>query len=113
MDSFAVLGGSQSAVDRGRILAEAQNFSRGLADEPANVLTPTKLSEHAREMAAAYGLDCEVLDQDRMRQLGMGALLGVAQGSAEPPALIVLRYRPGSAASQDHLGLVGKVRLLR
>jgi len=108
VDWFALLGGSQAAVERGRILAEAQNFSRSLADEPGNILTPTKLAEHARAMATEYGLDCEVLDQDRMRQLGMGALLGVAQGSAEPPALIVLRYRPVTATSQDQLGLVGK-----
>jgi len=58
-------------------------------------------------MSSEFGLECEVLDQDRMRQLGMGALLGVAQGSAEPPALIIVRYAPASA-SKDHLGLVGK-----
>src|SRR5580704_7170978 len=104
--SFAVLGGSQAAADRGRILAEAQNFSRGLANEPANLLTPTGLAESARKMAADYGLECEVLDQDRMRQLGMGALLGVAQGSAEPPAMIILHYKPAAKpSSKDHLGL--------
>ena len=70
---FSVLGGSQAAVDRGRILAEAQNFSRDLANEPANVLTPTLLAERAKQMAAEFDLECEVLDQDRMRQLGMGA----------------------------------------
>jgi leucyl aminopeptidase len=108
VDSFAVLGASPAALERGRILAEAQNFARVLAEEPGNVMTPTVLAERAREMAAAHGLECEVLDQDRMRQLGMGALLGVAQGSAEPPALIVVRYRPAQAASPDQLGLVGK-----
>src|ERR1700691_3100288 len=107
--SFAVLGGSQNALDRGRILAEAQNFTRDLANEPANVLTPTLLAERAKQMASEFGLECEILDQDRMRQLGMGALLGVAQGSAEPPALIVLRYKPATApSSKDHLGLIGK-----
>ena len=106
--SFSVIGGSQAAVERGRILAEAQNFSRDLANEPANVLTPTLLADRAKEMAAEYGLECEVLDQDRMRQLGMGALLGVAQGSAEPPALIVIRYKPAATATKDHLGLIGK-----
>src|ERR1700735_168856 len=109
VDSFSVLGGSQAAVDRGRILAEAQNFSRDLATNPANVLTPTLLAERAKQMASEFGLECEILDQDRMRQLGMGALLGVAQGSAEPPALIVIRYKPASAStSKDHLGLIGK-----
>src|SRR5207253_10834461 len=55
------------------------------------------------------GLECEVLDQDRMKQLGMGSLPGVAMGSSEPPAMIVLRYRPaGQEAQTAHLGLVGK-----
>jgi leucyl aminopeptidase len=109
VDSFAVLGGSPAGVDRGRILAEAQNFTRSLANDPPNLLTPMRLAERGRELAAEFGLDCEILDQDRMRQLGMGALLGVAQGSAEPPALIVLRYQPATApTSKDHLGLVGK-----
>jgi leucyl aminopeptidase len=109
VDSFGLLGGSQAAADRGRILAEAQNFTRDLANEPANVLTPLVLADRARKMAEEFGLECEVLDQDRMRQLGMGALLGVAQGSAEPPALIVIRYKPaGTPASKDHLGLIGK-----
>src|SRR5580704_4542660 len=109
VDSFAVVGASQAAVDRGRILAEAQNFTRSLANDPPNLLTPMRLAERARELASEFVLGCEILDQDRMRQLGMGALLGVAQGSAEPPALIVLRYQPATApASKDHLGLVGK-----
>ncbi|MBV8841964.1 MAG: leucyl aminopeptidase [Bryobacterales bacterium] len=99
----------EEAVERGRILAEAQNFTRDLANEPANRLTPLLLAERARAMAAEMALECEVLDQDRMRQLGMGALLGVAQGSAEPPALIVVRYKPATPPkTSDHLGLVGK-----
>jgi leucyl aminopeptidase len=59
-------------------------------------------------MAAECGLECQVLDQDQMRELGMGALLGVAQGSAEPPVLILLRYRPLEESGGTHLGLVGK-----
>jgi leucyl aminopeptidase len=99
----------EQAVERGRILAEAQNFTRGLANEPANHLTPLLLADKARSMAAEMGLECEVLDQDRMKQLGMGALLGVAQGSDEPPALIVVRYNPATPPKNgDHLGLVGK-----
>jgi len=98
-----------AAVERGRIVAEAQNFARELANEPANRLTPLGLAEYARGMAEAFGLEYEVLDRDRMAQLGMGSLLGVAIGSAEPPALIVLRYRPAAATGNSvHLGLVGK-----
>jgi leucyl aminopeptidase len=74
-----------AAFERGLTLAESQNFTRDLVTEPANRLTPTELGRRAQQMAAANGLDCEILSQDRMRQLGMGSLLGVAQGSAEPP----------------------------
>jgi leucyl aminopeptidase len=59
-------------------------------------------------MATEFGLQCEVLDRDAMEKLGMGSLLGVAIGSAEPPVLIVLRYRPASVRGSAHLGLVGK-----
>jgi leucyl aminopeptidase len=60
-------------------------------------------------MSGAQGLGCEILDQKRIEELGMGALLGVSKGSAEPPALIVLSYRPAAEpGTKDHLGLVGK-----
>jgi leucyl aminopeptidase len=111
--TFSVLAAQEGedfdrAANRGRILAEAQNFTRTLVNEPANRLTPSKIAEAARQVARETGLECEVLDQARMHELGMGALLGVAQGSAEPPALIVLRYRPDHPAGESHLGLVGK-----
>ncbi len=101
-------GGLQAAAERGRIIAEAQNFARQLSNDPANRLTPAKLAENAKQMAAEFGLEYEVLDMEAMAQLGMGALLGVAQGSANPPFLIVLRYAPSDAAARDHLALVGK-----
>jgi len=113
LESFRVVAGREGAnveegVRRGRILAEAQNFTRSLVNKPANRLTPSDIADAARQMAAEFGLECEVLDRDQMKALGMGALLGVAQGSAEPPALIVLRYRPEKAEGTAHLGLVGK-----
>jgi leucyl aminopeptidase len=97
-----------TAAECGRILAESQNFTRGMVNEPANRMTPTKMAEAARQMASEVGLECEVLDRDRMTELKMFSLLGVAQGSAEPPALIVIRYRPAQADGKTHLGLVGK-----
>jgi leucyl aminopeptidase len=66
------------------------------------------LAERACKVAEDFGLEYEVLDRDRMSQLGMGSLLGVALGSAEPPALIVLHYRPAVGGGSVHLGLVGK-----
>ena len=86
--------GVEKAFERGRIIGEALNLSRDISVEPPNILTPTAMAERARAMVQGTGLSFEVLDRDRMRQLGMGALLGVAQGSAEPPALIVMQYKP-------------------
>ena len=100
---------ARPSFERGRILGDAQNFTRELVNEPANLMTPSRLADRARAMASESGLECEVLDEPRMRQLGMGSLLGVAQGSSEPPALIIIRYKPAQApATKDHLGLVGK-----
>jgi len=110
--SFVLLSAASDEVNegvrRGRIIGESQNFTRDLVNEPGNRLTPSLLAERAQKMAAEQGLECEVLGTDRMKQLGMGALLGVAMGSAEPPALIVIRYKPATSSSPDHLGLVGK-----
>jgi leucyl aminopeptidase len=97
----------RAAVERGRILAEATNFARDLGNEPPNVLTPTEFARRAQTMAASVGLECEVLGPEEMAELGMGGLLGVAQGSAEPPRLIILRYR-GGTPDQPGIGLVGK-----
>jgi leucyl aminopeptidase len=100
--------GLEAALERGRIVGEALNVARDISVEPPNTLTPTTLADRARAVAQECGLSIDVLDQDRMRQLGMGALLGVAQGSAEPPALIVLQYKPEKATAEGHLGLIGK-----
>ena len=111
VQSFTVVAdgaGLEEAVAVGRILAEAQNFARGLVNEPANLLTPAKVAGAALQMATEYGLECEVLEKSRIEELGMGALLGVAQGSAEPPALVVIRYTPANPGSQAHLALIGK-----
>ena len=110
---MAVAPGGEAALEevarRAEIIAGAQNYARALVSEPANRMTPALLAERARALAAEEGLECEVLDQDRMRQLGMGALLGVAEGSAEPPVLIVMRYRPRETPEPAaHLGLIGK-----
>ena len=98
----------EGALQAGRVVAESQNFARDLINEPSNRMTPTILAERAKKMAADVGLKCEVLDGDKIRQLKMGAFWGVAQGSDEPPALIVLRYEPQGAPKDVHLGLVGK-----
>jgi leucyl aminopeptidase len=98
----------ESAMQSGRIVAESQNFTRDLVNEPSNRMTPTILADRAKKMAAEVGLNCETYGADKIKQLNMGAFWGVAQGSDEPPALIVLRYDPVGAADKVHLGLVGK-----
>ena len=99
----------EHGLKRGQILGESQNFARVLGNEPANILTPTVLAHRAEAMAKECGLTYEMLDESRMRELGMGAILGVSQGSAEPPALIILSYHPEQkAAGKTKLALVGK-----
>lgn len=98
----------KQALETARIVGEAQNWTRALVNEPGNVLTPRVMAERARAMAAECGLECEILDEPRMRQLGFHTLLGVAQGSAEPPVMIIVRYTPEQPASEDHVALVGK-----
>jgi leucyl aminopeptidase len=97
-----------SALETGRIIAESQNFTRDLVNEPSNLMTPTILAERAKKMASEVGLKCETYGTDKIKELKMGAFWGVAQGSDEPPALIILRYEPEGATKDVHLGLVGK-----
>jgi leucyl aminopeptidase len=94
----------------GLIFAHAQNFARRLVNEPGNVLTPTVLGQRALAMCEASGLSCEVHSTAKLKELGMGAFLAVAQGSAEPPALIVMTYTPDGPVvpGAPVMGLVGK-----
>src|SRR5947209_2232324 len=98
----------QRAVDEGRIIGESQNFTRELVNEPSNRMTPTILAQRAQEMSKEVGMKCEVHGADKIKELKMGAFWGVAQGSDEPPALIVMRYEPVGAPDKPVLGLVGK-----
>jgi leucyl aminopeptidase len=94
-------------VERGRIIAEATNFARELINEPANVITPTELARRAEEMAREFGLEFDALGEAQMKELGMGAFLGVAQGSSEPAKLITMTYSP-KTESKETIAIVGK-----
>jgi leucyl aminopeptidase len=103
------LSGINEAIERGRVIAESQNFARDLINEPSNRLTPRMLAAKAEAMAKEVGLGVEILDDRKITELKMGALLGVAQGSVEPPRVIVLRYEPQTPRlGAPVLGLVGK-----
>ena len=84
----------EAGFAEGTILAAAQNFTRSLVNEPGNVLTPTVLGERTAAMCAEVGLKCEVYSTEKLHELKMGAFWSVSQGSAEPPALIVMTYDP-------------------
>ena len=99
---------ARDGAQRGRILAESAILARDLATEPANHLPPRALAETAQRVAAATGLRCEVLEPAQIAELGMGALMGVAQGSDEPARFIILEHAPPGTADQPPLVLCGK-----
>ncbi|MBL8765801.1 MAG: leucyl aminopeptidase [Planctomycetes bacterium] len=84
----------ESAIDRGRIVAEATNRARRLGDLPGNELTPTDLATQAQAMARDAGVRCKVHRAGDLRRMKMGGILGVGKGSAEPPVLIELHHAP-------------------
>jgi len=98
----------EAAFAEGVIIGESQNFTRVLVNEPGNKLTPTMMGQRAAAMASEVGLGWEVHSTEKLKELKMGAFWSVAQGSEEPPALIVLRYEPEGVTEGPVLGLVGK-----
>ena len=116
VDSVALAGYSdaeraagEKGLTRGRVIAEAQNFTRDLVNEPSNKLTPKILAEKAEAMAKEAGLAAEILDEKKIADLKMGALLSVAQGSVEPPRMIVVTYTPSNPRpGAPVIALVGK-----
>jgi leucyl aminopeptidase len=101
-------GEAEAGADRGRLMASVTALARDLANTPHNHLTATVLADLATSLAADRGLDVEVFDQDALADLGCGGLLGVNAGSAEPPRMIELTYRPAGAEPTGRLALVGK-----
>ena len=104
-------GRAKRAAHEGQILGEAVCFARQLGNEPGNTATPTFLAEQAAKIAAEHGLGIDVLEEDTMRELGMGSLLGVSQGSSEPAKLIILTYEPKKTQKgkrPETIAIVGK-----
>jgi len=99
----------EKGLAAGKIIAESQNFTRDLVNEPSNKLTPKILAEKAQAMAKEAGLAVDILDEKKIADLRMGALLSVAQGSVEPPRVIVVTYTPANPKpGAPVVGLVGK-----
>ena len=95
------------AIAKGKVIASATSLARDMVNEPANYMTPSQMAEAAKEIASKYNLEFKVFDREDMEAMGMGALLGVAKGSNQPPKLITLAYK-GDERSEKALGFLGK-----
>ncbi|UII55390.1 leucyl aminopeptidase [Cytobacillus spongiae] len=97
----------RASLTVGYAYGKATNSARTLVNLPGNMLTATDMANYAKELGETYDFEVEILEKEDMMKLGMGALLAVNQGSAEPPKMIVLKYQ-GKDEWKDVLGLVGK-----
>lgn len=102
-----IVSGDEQGVKEGIAAASAQNFARDLANEPGNVVTPEVLADVARDLAAKYAMECQVMDEEEIRRSGMNALWHVGKGSHHPPRFIHMSYRP-QMGNGLRLALVGK-----
>lgn len=96
----------ENAVDRAAIENETIRIARDLSNEPGSHLYPMELAKRAQKLAKEYGVSCKVLDVKALQKEKMGALLGVGQGSVNPPCLIVMEYKPKKP--KKTVALVGK-----
>ncbi|MBR0043367.1 MAG: hypothetical protein IJP56_00840 [Synergistaceae bacterium] len=92
---------------KGKIFAESQIFTRELANEPGCVINPPVLAEVAAEQAKKFNLECEIWDENKLKAEGCGAILAVGAGSATPPRMIPLIYKPKNKARKK-IAFVGK-----
>jgi leucyl aminopeptidase len=98
---------AETALKRGAAVAHGVALAKDLGNLPGNVCTPSYLADQAQVLAKAHRLGLDVLERKDMEKLGMGTLLSVARGSAQPPKLIVMQYRGGPKKAQP-VALVGK-----
>ncbi|WP_307795000.1 leucyl aminopeptidase [Alkalihalobacillus sp. BA299] len=94
-------------LQAGKVYGNGTNLARTLVNTPGNLMTPTDLAESAKDIADRHGMEIEILEREDMEKLGMGALLAVAQGSEQPPKMIVIKYQ-GKKEWKDVLAFVGK-----
>ncbi len=97
----------KKGIEKGRIISDSVNLARDLINHPANDMTPSILAESARKMASAARIKCAILSRPQIEKLGMGAYLGVSQGSVEPPKFIILEYNGGKKGDKPVV-VVGK-----
>jgi leucyl aminopeptidase len=102
----------KSGMIRGERAATATCLARDMANEPGNTWTPLKFAEFGQQVAKKHDLECKIMEKDEMKALGMGGILGVNQGSVEPPKLVILHYQGGeqdtASTPNPTVMLVGK-----
>lgn len=102
------LNALSKGCEEGAAIATGSAYTRDLGNTPGNICHPSYLANEAKKLAKEYtSVSCAILNEKEMRALKMGALLGVAQGSAQPPKLITIEYR-GTKAKSKPVVLVGK-----
>ena len=106
-ETVVIVDGCEKGIACGEIMAEAQCWTRDIANEPGNVINPVTLAAKAAALADELGLSCEIWNEERIQRENMGAYYAVARGSANPPRFIHLTYEPKEAA-KGHIVLVGK-----
>jgi len=99
--------GLEAALAKGVAIGEGINFARDLGNLPPNICTPTYLADQARALARSHKLKVDVLERKDMEKLGMGSLLSVADGSRQPPKLIIIEHH-GGPRKQKPVVLIGK-----
>lgn len=100
------LSAVRNGLNQGRIIATATNAARDMANQPGNAWTPADFAEYAKQLAKKPHLQCRILDTGDLQQLKMGGILGVNQGSALPPVLVILEYK--TEENDPTVLLVGK-----
>lgn len=99
----------KTGLSQGERAARAACAARDMANEPGNAWTPKRFAEFGANLAKEHGLECTVMDKAEMKKLGMGGILGVSQGSVQPPKLVILRYQGADKKDKaPTLMLVGK-----
>ena len=107
LEEIVIVGAAGSAWASKAALLEGLDLARSLVTEPANIVYPESFVARARDALEGLGVEFEVLDEQEMAKLGMGALLGVAQGSVRPPRLLAMRWNGGKAGARPVV-FVGK-----
>ena len=111
LEEVVIIGagpGASGAWVRRSALLDGLFFARELVTEPANIIYPESFVDRVRAALDGSGVEIETLDEKQMAELGMGALLGVGQGSVRPPRLLAMRWNGATNASAKPVVLIGK-----